>query len=568
MKKRIRISEIEGKLALVYCRVSTRGQEDGTSLHTQAEACIKHAESLGYIVGRVTKEVFSGAELWDRPQLAKDREELRSGKYQALICYSTDRLARDPIHLSIIAQECDRVGIELIFVTEPMDNTPEGMLICYVKGYAAQIEREKIRERMMRGRKARLLSGKPSFTGDGLFGYRSDKENERFVIYEPEAAIVRRIFQLCLEGYGASAIASRLNKESVPSPKISKSTWKGNSHWSQSSIHHMLRNPSYKGEEYGWRTKRVKGKDQKRPKSEWIKLPDGIRPAIVSVEVWEAGQRLFPRKGGDAKRNELKPILLRGHIFCADCGRRMSLREGAKYGKGRDVYRCNSAFKQYDTGCLALSTPYIEMNEWIWEEVKTILQTPSIIESELSKLEKLGPDQQLSRDLESAKRQLTKVERGLQALLHRFRESADDKNLWPFIEREIGQATKEKIQLENTIAEIDFRLKQQAIALSDLRTLNEYCTQVKDRLDIFTFEDKRLAFRGLGLKVYVTGNDKKKWRYEVKIPFDIPEPIPLQKSTKTVQSTVNNIHPVVMSNPSKCMRGLQAQCLTYNFSGC
>ena len=44
---------------------------------------------------------------------------------------------------------------------------------------------------MMRGRKARLLSGKPSFTGDGLFGYRSDRENECFVIYEPEAAIVQ-----------------------------------------------------------------------------------------------------------------------------------------------------------------------------------------------------------------------------------------------------------------------------------------------------------------------------------------------------------------------------------------
>src|SRR5437870_4675666 len=116
------------RLAVVYCRVSTKGQKDGTSLQTQADACIKHAESLGYGVGRVTKEVFSGAELWDRPQLSRDRADLKSGVFHALICYSTDRLARDPIHLCIVAQECERDGVEMIFVTEPLDNSPEGML--------------------------------------------------------------------------------------------------------------------------------------------------------------------------------------------------------------------------------------------------------------------------------------------------------------------------------------------------------------------------------------------------------------------------------------------------------
>ena len=78
MRRKTEISEIERELALVYCRVSTKGQEDGTSLHTQAEACIKHAESLGYTVGKVTKEVFS--ELWDRPLLAKDQRRVKVWK--------------------------------------------------------------------------------------------------------------------------------------------------------------------------------------------------------------------------------------------------------------------------------------------------------------------------------------------------------------------------------------------------------------------------------------------------------------------------------------------------------
>jgi site-specific DNA recombinase len=87
--------------------VSTKVQEqDGTSLDSQEAACVRHVEGLGYRVGRVTREVYSGVELWDRPHLSRDRQDLKAGKFAALVCYSVDRLSRDPIHLALIAQEC------------------------------------------------------------------------------------------------------------------------------------------------------------------------------------------------------------------------------------------------------------------------------------------------------------------------------------------------------------------------------------------------------------------------------------------------------------------------------
>src|SRR5512138_1574749 len=90
------------KVAIIYCRVSTKSQqEEGTSLETQERGCTKYAEGLGYSIGRVTKEVYSGAELWDRPLLSKDRDEIRAGRYQALICYAVDRLSRSVAHLAI-----------------------------------------------------------------------------------------------------------------------------------------------------------------------------------------------------------------------------------------------------------------------------------------------------------------------------------------------------------------------------------------------------------------------------------------------------------------------------------
>ena len=64
------------------------------------------------------------------------------------------------------AEECQKVGAELLFVTEPLDTSPEGQLIAYVKGYAAQLEREKIKDRAIRGQRARAEQGRLPH-GDG-----------------------------------------------------------------------------------------------------------------------------------------------------------------------------------------------------------------------------------------------------------------------------------------------------------------------------------------------------------------------------------------------------------------
>src|SRR5438105_4744802 len=94
--------------AIIYCRVSDKVQEQhGTSLDSQEREGVAHAAALGYTVGRITREVYTGAELWDRRKLSRDRADLKSGQFTALICYSTDRLSRDPIHLAILAEECE-----------------------------------------------------------------------------------------------------------------------------------------------------------------------------------------------------------------------------------------------------------------------------------------------------------------------------------------------------------------------------------------------------------------------------------------------------------------------------
>jgi site-specific DNA recombinase len=273
--------------AVVYCRVSTRKQEDeGTSLGSQEAACIAHAETLGYTVDDVVREVWSGGELWDRPKLTELRQRLKTDQINALVVHATDRLSRNATHLAILVEECDRHNVELLFVTEPLENTAEGALIRYVKGYAAQIEREKIRERNMRGKHARVKGGSVQTWGYASYGYRIDKEHRVRVVYEPEAMIVRRMYRwIGDEGLSLSEVVRRLNDAGVPPPstdKVARDGAERQPRWGVSQVSRLIHRTDYKGEAWALTTEADKaGKRVARARDQWVRLPDTAVPALV-----------------------------------------------------------------------------------------------------------------------------------------------------------------------------------------------------------------------------------------------------------------------------------------------
>ena len=159
--------------AAIYCRVSTdKQEEDGTSLATQEQRCRQYAAEKGYQVAEVYRDVHTGTELWERPRLTELREVVRRREVSAVVSYAIDRLARDPVHMGVIISEAEHAGVPVEFVTEVNDNTPEGQLVRYIRGYAAKVEHEKNRERVVRGLRARAESGKLKPSNRPLYGYR------------------------------------------------------------------------------------------------------------------------------------------------------------------------------------------------------------------------------------------------------------------------------------------------------------------------------------------------------------------------------------------------------------
>src|SRR3954451_19340201 len=107
--------------AHIYCRVSSQGQEDGYSLHTQEAACRMWCAERGLTVASVAREVWSGGDR-HRPELDKLLARLTPG--DVVLAYSQDRLSRGgQMDTALIVGHIWDAGATLELVTEEFEQS-------------------------------------------------------------------------------------------------------------------------------------------------------------------------------------------------------------------------------------------------------------------------------------------------------------------------------------------------------------------------------------------------------------------------------------------------------------
>lgn len=320
--------------AALYARVSTEEQADkGYSLDAQVEDCLARAAELGY--GRREVAIFTddvSGTTADRPGLNGLRELLRGEeKPDAVIVYDPDRLARKLSLQLLLTDEWLKAGIKLEFVNFEWNNTPEGRLFYQLRGMFAEFEREKIRERTIRGRLSKLkTTGKLSWD-PRLYGYRFDTGEDELKVDPVTSNIVKRIFLLAAGGASGEEIARRLAAEGIPAPRGDR--------WHGSTVTRILHNRSYLGEYRAYKTDYHQGYKRKRPSTEQFELR--IEPLVDEALFLEAGQTL-KRKRTRAGRPAKRKALLSGMGYCT-CGRSMVVT--GTTGRKNGYYVCSSRLK-------------------------------------------------------------------------------------------------------------------------------------------------------------------------------------------------------------------------------
>src|SRR6202012_2878616 len=207
----------------IYARVSTESQEARGTIGSQLEVLRKRVAAEGHqLVAEYRDDGCSGARL-DRPGLDALRDAAEAGRRDAVWCLSPDRLARIYAYQVIVLDELARHGVTVLFHdAPPLADDPQAQLLTQVQGVIAEYEKAKIAERYRRGKLFRARAGE-IVTWKASYGYARIARSAaagaaHHEVYEPEAAVVRRIFADRAAGSTVREICRRLNADAIPSP--------------------------------------------------------------------------------------------------------------------------------------------------------------------------------------------------------------------------------------------------------------------------------------------------------------------------------------------------------------
>ena len=146
----------EQKRAAIYARSATY-PDDGARfpIVEQIHLCHEYAIKEGYEIVEELQEVGSGMIIG--PVLKSLAETAKEGKFDALLICTFDRLSRNHTKAFVVNDTLEEFGVKVIVVTDPDINTPIQKFYALLREEVAKIEREKIAQRSLAGKRAKRL---------------------------------------------------------------------------------------------------------------------------------------------------------------------------------------------------------------------------------------------------------------------------------------------------------------------------------------------------------------------------------------------------------------------------
>ena len=371
-----------------YVRVSTDSDAQEDSFVFQSNYWknrFNHDASVEYI-GLYSDEGIGGAFMKKREGLKKMFQQVRNGEIDRIYTKSVSRFARNKVELMEIVREFRDLGVEIIFESENIHTLdPKCGLILTVMASLAEEELISMSQNQKWATRKRFANGSVELAR--ILGY--DMVDGKLVINSKEAVIVRRIFELYLQGDSFISICNRLEAEGYQTMNGGK--------WSKSTIMGMLQNEKYCGDSIMQKTYSTL-KVQKRNKGELPKyyVRDDHEP-IISREDFERVQEMRI-----ARSNKYRPMgasislyPLSGKLICGECGtsfKRKTSAHGTSYEcikwtcRKKDIYN-KAACSSHDIKDEIVTKLLIEAyNESIDanEEVSGIVEQEQILQGLLN----------------------------------------------------------------------------------------------------------------------------------------------------------------------------------------
>lgn len=435
-KEEQKIMRQSDKITALYCRLSRDDelQGDSNSIVNQKNILSKYAKENGFKnLQYCVDDGFSGTN-FNRPSWNDLIALVEDNKVGAIIVKDMSRLGHDYLKVGFYTEILFvEKNIRFIAINNGIDSANQTdsdftPFLNIINEWYAKDTSKKIRAVMKtKGESGKHLATRPPY------GYmKSPYDKTKWIVDDEAAQIVKKIFALCLEGYGISQIARILKDEKILTPF---SYWNSKGqvfkklenpyNWSADTIAGIIEKKEYLGHTVNFKTYKQSYKSKKKctnPEEKQL-LFENTHQAIIDVDAWERVQELRKNKRRPTRTG--KSNMFSGIAYCADCGQKLYYCTSKYFESRQDHFVCSTSRKGKEN----CSTHFIRatiLEQGVLAHLKYVIGTVASYENQFRKV--LGAKQkaEVKKELSAKKTQLSKSESRIKELDVLFQRVYED----------------------------------------------------------------------------------------------------------------------------------------------
>ena len=346
----------------LYARLSKDDEQQGPSLSIENQKRILEtfARDNGFLNCRFfVDDGWSGAN-FQRPGFMEMMDCVESGEVKCVITKDLSRMGRNYLQVGMFTEiTFPKKGVRFIAINDGVDSAQGENDLTPLKNLFNEWMVRDTSKKIKAVKRAKGMSGKPTTT-QPVYGYLMG-EDERFIVDEEAAPVVKQIYDLCLAGNGPSKIARVLTEQGVPTPGTLEYRRTGSTRryhpgyeckWATNTIVHILERKEYLGHLVNFKTEKVSYKVKssvENPEEKQVIFENAHEP-IIDPDTWERVQELRKQRKRPNRYDEVG--LFSGLLFCADCGSVLYQQRYENKTRKQDCYICGN-YKKRTHDCTA-----------------------------------------------------------------------------------------------------------------------------------------------------------------------------------------------------------------------
>ena len=491
----------DGKCIVKYLRLSLEDEDmldESNSITNQRIVIGQYIASKNEFKNTEVLEFkddgYSGTN-FDRPGFQSMMELVRDGKVSTIIVKDLSRFGRNHIEIdTYLEQIFPFMNVRFIAINDNVDTANGDNEFAPFKNiinewYCLDTSK-KIRTVMKsKGEAGEHLCTNPPY------GYMKDPDNKkRWIVDEAAAEVVKRIFTLCLEGFGPSQIARILKEDKVITPTIhfqqtgraTRNTPPDNPyHWTGDTVADILERPEYQGHTVNFKTYKQSYKSKKtcyNPKEKQLVF-ENTHEAIIDADTWERVQELRKNKRRPTRTG--KTNLFSGIVRCADCGEKLYYCTSKNFEARQDHFVCSTSRLKGKEVCPTHFIRAVVLEQGVLAHMRLVIACVSTHEERFRKAMGAKQKAEAKKELAAKRRQLTQAERRIEELDRLFKSIYEDNANGKISDSRFQMLSDDYEQEQEELREKLLQLNEEILQLEEqAENIDRFISKVRKYLDL------------------------------------------------------------------------------------